>query len=462
MPFTEKNDNTYVSSIVRPQELIKRKPIQYTPQVAYLNPDTRADWQKEKQKKEIEAQKYVENQKKVRQQTGQVMLGLATLGGLAAAQATPVGPYIDALLAGQSGLNLAIQNQEGTLGFNSETALNTLGMLPLSWRMLKKVGNVSPKYAASTGVSPDKVSEYKSRRDRLVQHNIYKNPDLNIIEDNVLREIAWMPNDKIALTSNTFTTLQNAVRRMKEPLYLNALARYLQDLRKSGNITKLNKINEAISRIEKARSVVGDPEVGQFQSYFAIPDELASIDGYSFLKDHVSGITFAKDGKAKAYVRKPNEMLDTRSTTPLHENEHVYQMLMSPTGHWADALTPEQKALYDKVYRTLATPTNSGSADVVEKSATNKELQRLIQDMYQKEHGVVPNYWQLNKYIDDLPNEVLIALFQRPVNGYHYDYLQHYIAEGHKDTEFIKNFRNILKFGPALATPVLMNNQQKK
>jgi hypothetical protein len=86
-------------------------------------------------------------------------------------------------------------------------------------------------------------------------------------------------------------------------------------------------------------------------------------------------------------------MLNTRSTTPLHENEHVYQMLMSPTGNWDDAFTPAQKALYNKVYKTLPTPINSASIDIIEKSTTNKELQRLIQDMYQREHGVVPNYW---------------------------------------------------------------------
>lgn len=459
MPFTEKKDNTYVSSIVRPQVLIKRKQAQPTPQVTYLSPDTRADWQKRKIEKEIEAQKYVEEQKKIRQQTGQAMLGIAALGGLAAAQTTPAAPYIDALLAGQSGVNLAIQNQEGTLGFNAETALNTLGMFPFGWRMFKTVRpTLNYRYSSSTRVSPDKVSEYKNRKDRLVAHNTYKNPDVNLIEDNVLREIAWVPNDKVALTSNTFTTLQNAIRRMKEPLYREALTRYLQGLKNSGDIVKLNKINEAIARVEKARKVVNDPDVRYFQSYYAIPDDWASLDGYSFLSDDVSGIAVTKNGRTKAYVRNPTSMLDSKSTTPLHENEHVYQILMSPTGNWNDALTPAQKALYNKVYRTLPTPTISASTDVIEKSATNKELQRLIQDMYQREHGVIPNYWQLNKYIDELPNEVLIALFQRPVNGYHYDYLQHYIAEGYKDSEFIKNFRNILKFGPVLATPILMNN----
>lgn len=464
MPFTEeKKDNTYVSNIVRPQVLIKRKQAQPTPQVAYLSPDTRADWQKEKQKKEIEAQKYVEEQKKVRQQTGQAMLGIAALGGLAAAQATPAGPYLDALLAGQSGVNLAIQNQEGTLGFNAETALNTLGMIPFGFRMLKKTKTaVDPRQASSTGVSSDRISEYKNRRDMMVAHNVYKTPDVNIIEDNVLREIAWVPNDKISLSSNTFTTVQNAVRRMNEPLYREALTRYLQGLRNSGDIDRLNKINEAIARVEKARTVVNDPDVRHFQGYFAIPDDWASSNGYSFLSDGVAGITFANNGRAKAYVRNPSSMLNTRSTTPLHENEHVYQMLMSSTGNWNDALTPAQKALYNKVYRTLPTPTISASTDIVEKATTNKELQRLIQDMYQREHGVIPNYWQLNKYIDELPNEVLIALFYKPVNGYHSDYLRHYMTEGYKDPNFVKNFRNILKFGPVLATPVLMNNQQKK
>lgn len=459
MPFTEKKDNTYVSSIVRPQVLIKRKQAQPTPQISYLSPDTRADWQKEKQKKEIEAQKYVEEQKKVRQQTEKVMLGIATLGGLAAAQTTPAAPYIDALLAGQSGVNLAIQNQEGTLGFNAETALNTLGMIPFGFRMFKTVRpKLSSRYNISTEVSPDKVSEYKNRKARLVTYNTYKNPDINLIEDNVLREIAWVPNDKVALTSNTFTTLQNAIRRMREPLYREALTRYLQRLKNSGDIVKLNKINEAIARVEKARKVVNNPDVRHFQSYYAIPEDQALNDGYSFLGDGVAGVTFTGNGRAKAYVRNPTNMLDSKSAAPLHENEHVYQMLMSPTGKWNDALTSAQKALYNKVYRTLPSPSISASTEVIEKSATNKELQRLIQDMYQREHGLIPNYWQLNKYIDELPNEVLIALFQRPVNGYHYDYLQHYTTEGYKDPEFIKNFRTILKFGPMLATPILMNN----
>lgn len=60
------------------------------------------------------------------------------LGGLAVAQATPAAPYIDAAFAANGGINLLKQSEEGTLGWNGETALNILQIVPFGIKGIGK------------------------------------------------------------------------------------------------------------------------------------------------------------------------------------------------------------------------------------------------------------------------------------------------------------------------------------
>ena len=66
------------------------------------------------------------------------------LGGLALAQATPAAPYIDASFATLSAAQLADQADKGTLGFNAETGLNALGLIPLGIRAIPYIRKYSP------------------------------------------------------------------------------------------------------------------------------------------------------------------------------------------------------------------------------------------------------------------------------------------------------------------------------
>lgn len=330
-------------------------------------------------------------------------------------------------------------------------------------RIDAEIPSPEPKSVKDYEVPEENIQRYKDLKNEVETHKTFNTPDVNVIEDNVLREIAWIPNDKVQLSKNTFTTLQNAIRRMNEPMYSDALSKYLQDLRKSGNLEKLNTINKGIERVNLAKEVVKNPSTRTFQGIMAIPEEDALNDGYSFLVPGVSGITFPDLGDAKAYVKRPVEDLRNRSTTPLHENEHVYQWLMGRSTGWDNAYTPKQKELFNEVYQTSPTLQEAAeSATELDKGATNKEFQRLMQDAYTQEYGKVPSYWDLNRYIENAPEEQLIKLFntENPVNIYHTDYLNYWKTKA-KDPKFVskwvRQFRNVLKFGPALATPFAIN-----
>lgn len=133
--FEEKSDNTRVA---RPMiyEPIKQVPLleQATKHRVINQPvlrqDIRTKEQKEEDHKQGKAQEYVDNQKKLRSQTGQLMGIGAGLVGLGLIQGTPIGPYVNTALATHSGYNLARQADKGTLGVNLETGLNTIGLLP--------------------------------------------------------------------------------------------------------------------------------------------------------------------------------------------------------------------------------------------------------------------------------------------------------------------------------------------
>lgn len=129
------------------------------PEQPQLSADTRSKKLKEEHDKEGRARQYVKDQKEVRKQTQQAVLGLAALGGLAVAQYTPAAPYVNAALAAHSGVNLAEQYHEGTLGFNTETALNTLGFTPYGIKALPYVSKAGAKAGEYLGKAGTYIRE---------------------------------------------------------------------------------------------------------------------------------------------------------------------------------------------------------------------------------------------------------------------------------------------------------------
>lgn len=84
------------------------------------------------------------------------------LGGLALAQATPAAPWLDAAFATHGALRLAKQYEEGTLGWNGETALNTLQVLPFGVKGVRKIQPVvSDGYKAAKNWAKAKIISSK-------------------------------------------------------------------------------------------------------------------------------------------------------------------------------------------------------------------------------------------------------------------------------------------------------------
>lgn len=116
-----KDKNESVSSEKRPAALVKKH--------------------SEEGKAKHDYQKHKEQEEKI----NQGILGAAALGGLALVQATPAAPYVDAALAAHGGIGLAKQANDGTLGFNTETAGHVLETLPLGIRGGIGMRNLSKK-----------------------------------------------------------------------------------------------------------------------------------------------------------------------------------------------------------------------------------------------------------------------------------------------------------------------------
>lgn len=93
-------------------------------------------------KQETKQGEAIHNQQQRKELEAKVNRGIWTgigLGGLALAQVTPAAPYIDAAFATHGALGLAKQADDGTLGWNGETALNTLQVLPFGIKGVRKI-----------------------------------------------------------------------------------------------------------------------------------------------------------------------------------------------------------------------------------------------------------------------------------------------------------------------------------
>ena len=112
-------------------------------------------------KQESEQGKAIYNQQQRKEQEAKnnklIWTGIG-LGGLALAQATPAAPWLDAAFATHGALGLAKQYEEGTLGWNGETALNTLQVLPFGVKGVRKIQPVvSDGYKAAKNWAKAKI-----------------------------------------------------------------------------------------------------------------------------------------------------------------------------------------------------------------------------------------------------------------------------------------------------------------
>lgn len=136
--YTEYSKTPYKKIEDFPTWLKKQIIIQSNNKNEKVSEDKRSKKQRDKESKQGEA---IHNQQQRKELESKVNKGIWTgigLVGLALAQATPAAPYLDAAFATHGALGLAKQADEGTLGLNLETGLNTLQVLPFGIRGVKK------------------------------------------------------------------------------------------------------------------------------------------------------------------------------------------------------------------------------------------------------------------------------------------------------------------------------------
>ena len=156
--YVERQDNTQVRRPVLLKRFQKASPakqiesylkIYGVPQQSTLSADTRTPDQKETNRKAGELELYRQKEEEQKQLNRQIALGIGATGAIIGSQFTPAAPYVNAALATHSGINLAEQYHEGTLGFNGETALNTLGLTPYG---VKALSYITPKSSKQLSV----------------------------------------------------------------------------------------------------------------------------------------------------------------------------------------------------------------------------------------------------------------------------------------------------------------------
>lgn len=164
----ERQDNTQVRRPVLQERFQKASPakqiesylkIYGVPQQPTLSADTRTPEQKETNRKAGELELYRQKEEEQKQLNRQIALGIGTTGAIIGSQFTPAAPWVNAAIAAHSGINLAEQYHEGTLGFNTETALNTLGFTPYGIKALPYVSKAGAKAGEYLGKAGTYIRE---------------------------------------------------------------------------------------------------------------------------------------------------------------------------------------------------------------------------------------------------------------------------------------------------------------
>lgn len=130
-----------------------------------------------------------------------------------------------------------------------------------------------------------------------------------------------------------------------------------------------------------------------------------------------------------------------------HEMEHVLQRKRWFPGSYL----PEQENLLNKAYPHSKVKTEAHK--ILEKGAVNNQLRTLIIDDFKQKNGRYPSVSELQKYIDDFPNDQLSHLLSSWTNLYGREYVQ--------NNANMKLVKQALKYIGVLTTPLMFNNHSK-
>lgn len=285
------------------------------------------------------------------------------------------------------------------------------------------------QYNVDNSISPDMFVDYLSKR-KLPRDEFTLSPaDQNLIKMNNKRQIYWIPNkDLQKIVGNN---LKNNVETSDKEI--------LQHI--TPDDTKTMDIVDFINNGK-------DFNKFNYSSYKDIPIEKLQPDNFKDLVT-TSGIRY---NTGDVYVNK----LFGNDTTPIHEIEHQFQAKISGLDNPDKAFSKDQIDAYNQAY-----PSKEYN-DVTEKSATNKQFQKIIHDEFLKS-GQEDNLYNFNQYINNIPNNKLADTFlsREPINSYHEDFQDQVMNNPNNQNQWIDKFREMLKYGTAVAAPIsILNNKR--
>lgn len=278
----------------------------------------------------------------------------------------------------------------------------------------------------------------------------YSTPDMYLIEQNIDREMAHLPQDLRKELSN-YIKNPTPINKQKAQ---SVIDRYGKEYGGTKEFERL--IFPYYKRALGAKSATIDPRVTEYQSFYELPMEYLERSHFEDLSPNVGGLHFSR---GSSYVRKP---VKGDPSIPFHEAEHGYQSQLAESV--GQEFTPAQEDMLNKVYKTTANPEIEASKDILEKGSTNAELRRRIAKMYEQQYGKQSSYDELNTFIDNLDNKTVTQIYRDPVNGYHGDYIAGTIGEDVNSVngyilkpEVIKDLKQAWKYVPVVTTPIIAN-----
>lgn len=306
-------------------------------------------------------------------------------------------------------------------------ALSPIFKIPSAGKKILKSITAPPKYTNRTltgidgktyrvanNVSQDALDQYIA--DRMVYTPETKTiPKVQLIEQNVGREIKWAPESTQAMVKEAITK--------SKPLNLNKV-----------KLTERRPTKIAYNRAKRAQKVVQDPKVRTYSNMQSMPEkELASYD-YAPIAENIQGV-HTPSGNYLNDIYGPNA-----SSTALHEATHGYQELLP--------YSTKQKKLLQKTYLLPENPKHYESGLVDEMGATNAEFRGYLQDYFKTD--------SFDSQINNLTDQQVFNLFTKFKPN---DYMSDYV-EGLKNlqniSEWAKNFRKAQIMVP-VSTGLLYN-----
>lgn len=263
-------------------------------------------------------------------------------------------------------------------------------------------------YTVDTKVSDDALAQFQT--DNMIYNpETLQIPDNYLIQQNVLRELSWLPQSAQKPVTQMITT-----GRTSQPTAVIQLP-WRQ------RITARRSYNRAL----KAQEAIKSPSVTTYSNMQAMPKAEMEALNYRPIAEGVQGV----------HTRSGNYLNDIWSpdaaSTALHEGTHGYQQLV-----------PYSRAQSKLLKDTYLLPRRVAHADsklVSEMGATNAEIRKHLADQL----GHQPTYEELNTYINSLTDNQAVNLFNTvKTNGYMEDYASG-LAELPKSQipQWVQNFK---------------------